>query len=232
MKTIDLNVDIGEGFPWDRDLLEIATSANICIGGYAGSRELCLATARIARDRGLAVGAHVGYADPDGFGRRSILEVGTEAADTMESIARDLASDFQPDYIKPHGAFYNETAAGLEMPRLRRMLSLWPVPLLGVPVSAHDPDSRIEPDGEPPMSYRFQREGFADRKYGDDGRLLPRSVTAAVLTDLREICDQAIRLAESVDSICIHGDHDGCVARAEAVRRALEEAQFSVRRMV
>jgi UPF0271 protein len=225
-------VDIGEGFPWDRDLLEIATSANICIGGYAGSRELCLATAWIARDRGLAVGAHIGYADAEGFGRRPVREVGADAADAMEVIAGEIAAEFRPDYIKPHGAFYNNTAAGLEWPRLRRMLSLWPVPLLGLPGSAHDPDSRIEPDDEPPMPTRFLREGFADRKYGADGRLLPRSVTGAVLTDLREICDQAVRLAESVDSICIHGDHDGCVARAEAVRRALEEAQFSVRRMV
>jgi UPF0271 protein len=232
MKSIDLNVDIGEGFPWDLALLDIATSANVCVGGYAGSRELALETARIARDRGLAVGAHVGYADPDGFGRRALREAGVNSADAMEAIAREIAIDFHPDYLKPHGAFYNETSAGLEWPRLKRLLRTWSVPLLGLPGSAHDPATQGEFGVADPIQFRFLREGFADRRYGTNGRLLPRTSAGAVLTDLREICDQVVQLAESVDSICIHGDHPGCVDRAAAVRSALEDAQFSVRRMV
>jgi len=232
MKTIDLNVDIGEGFPWDRALLDIATSANICIGGYAGSRELALETACIARDRGTAVGAHVGYGDREGFGRRPLRLAGIAAAEAMELLARDIANDFQPDYLKPHGAFYNETSAGLELPRLLWLMTLWPVPLLGLPGSAHDPSAARELGVEVQAHFRFLREGFADRRYGTDGRLLPRTTEGAILNDLDEICEQAVRLAGSVDSICIHGDYPGCVDRAAAVRTALEDAKFSVRRMV
>jgi len=216
MKTIDLNVDLGEGLPWDRELMQIATSVNICIGGYAGSEILCLATAEHARAASLAVGAHFGYEDPVHFGRESDPDIAAIAAmiDRCQRVIPALA----PDYLKPHGAFYNDTASGRNLEWLSQIRTKFPLPMLGLAGSAHATTG-------PTWS-----EGFADRGYAADGTLLSRAVAGGVLTDLGEIRAQAVHLAAKVDSICLHGDHPGCVPRAAAVREALEAAGFVVRR--
>ena len=217
MKLIDLNVDIGEGLPWDRELLQIATSANICVGGYAGSESLARQTAEMARNLGVAVGAHFGYEDPENFGRQ-FVDSADPMAVAMVARCQTVIPLLNPDYLKPHGAFYNDTASGRCLDRLAQIRAMTSVPMLGLPGSAHT------------LTGPVLREGFADRAYSTNGELIPRSVPGAVLTDLDEVCNQAVCLAERVDSICLHGDHDGCVARAIAVRVALESAGFTIRR--
>ena len=216
MKTIDLNVDLGEGMPWDRDLMQIATSVNICIGGYAGSEALCLTTAENARILHLAVGAHFGYEDSTHFGRAS--HPGNDAIQAMVDRCHRVIPRLNPDYLKPHGAFYNDTAAGRNLDWLMQIRKQFPIPMLGFPDSAHRNSGPI------------WSEGFADRGYASDGTLLSRTAPGGVLTDLGEIRAQTVTLAASVDSICLHGDHEGCVERALAVREALESAGFHVRR--
>ena len=217
MRSIDLNVDIGEGMPWDRDLMEIATSANICLGGYAGSEALAIETANLCRANGLAVGAHFGYEDPENFGRKTVGD-NDPAAWRMIERCRRMVPLLAPDYLKPHGAFYNDTAAGRHLNWLAEIRRMIAIPMLGLPDSAQA------------STGPFWREGFADRAYSFNGQLVPRSEAGSVLNDLGEICAQAVRLADSVDSICLHGDHPGCVERAAAVRSALESAGFTIRR--
>ncbi len=217
MKTIDLNVDIGEGMPWDRDLMQIATSVNICIGGYAGSESGCLETAALARDAHLAVGAHFGYEDSEHFGRQS--DPSAPAILAMMDRCFRVIPRLEPHYLKPHGAFYNDTASGKRLDLLREIRIKFPVPMLGLP--------RSHQESTPGPLWR---EGFADRAYMADGSLVPRSVPGAVLTDLGQIRAQVVDLAGKVDSICLHGDHPGCVERALVVREALESAGFIVQR--
>lgn len=256
MKRIDLNVDIGEGFPYDEALLAFATSANVCCGGYAGSPDLTRHTVELCRQRGVRVGAHPGYPDPAGFGRRSAEEAGADpiewAVRTCESF-RSFFESYQPEFLKPHGALYNESAqplsrvegigpvssgssAGMSLDWLRQnnlaawtvgmMLNLAPCPLLGMGGTSHESLSvfaTCKLSGQ-----RFIREGFADRRYRPDGTLVPRTAPRALLEDPEEIRAQVLALAERVDSICLHGDNPHCLEFAEMVHRTLVDHGYEV----
>jgi UPF0271 protein len=156
----------------------------------------------------------------------------------------------QPAYLKPHGAFYNDTAMVLPdnwrrtvipprgvpgfdpaaaflarvpgMQSLSMLLRVHGLPLMGLPGTAHE--ELAARAGQP-----FIREGFVDRRYQPDGRLMPRSSPGAVLSDEQEIRDQVLRLLPSVDSFCLHGDTEGCVEIAALVTGTLIEAGVEVR---
>lgn len=227
---IDLNADLGES--WDRwhsgedlALLDVVTSANVCCGAYAGDAELMRATCEAAVARGVAIGAQVGYPDPDNFGR---MFVDMSPADLisevrhqvllLDQIARSVGGTVS--YIKPHGALYNtivhhevqaqavvDTILGLDRP----------LPLLGLPGSL-----ALELATE--AGLRIVHEGFADRAYTPEGRLVPRTEPGAVLDQPAEVAGQAVDLLGSVASICVHSDSPGALGLARAVRSALEDA--------
>lgn len=223
MKRIDLNVDIGEGFPNDAELLRIATSANVCCGEHAGSWELTLETVAICRQRGVRIGAHPGYPDRASMGRSPVREEDWDmvARSLRTQVARMMEIDAGA-YIKPHGAFYNEaTTSGPALAALEAMLGEVPIALMGLSDTRHESAAHN-------ASVPFIREGFADRAYTPDGRLVPRSRPGAVLDVPALVRAQALRLAPRVDSICLHGDTEGCVEFAELVRTALEQAGFEV----
>jgi UPF0271 protein len=250
MKKIDLNADLGEGFGYDDALLSIVTSANVCCGVHAGDPELTRLTVEKCLERGVRVGAHPGYPDRDSMGRRP-MEPGKERVylDSILSQIRSFCYAYPAAYLKPHGAFYNDTARVLaqnwdsmtthptarspyeaggvalsEVPGtgvLIMALRLTRVALMGLPGTMHEPIAARA--GSP-----FIREGFADRRYLADGRLAPRSEPGAVLTEAPEVVEQAISLAASVDSICLHGDTPDAAGLAEAVRVGLERAGFEV----
>lgn len=227
MPLIDLNADLAEGFPWDAELLEVVTSANVCCGIHAGSVSLCAETMRLAAERGIRVGLHPGYNDLDTMGRTSrplldsVTRVGTHA--TLKSQCQiAMKHGVAVEYLKPHGAFYHQSAseqagAGL----LLDLLVECKLPLMGLPYSLHEEVAAM-------AEVALIREGFADRRLDDRGFLVPRSDPHALIEDPQEAAAQALKIAGDVDTICLHGDQPGCVERARAVRAALEAAGFTV----
>jgi 5-oxoprolinase (ATP-hydrolysing) subunit A len=228
---VDLNADLGEGFgAWrlgdDEALLDIVTSANVACGFHAGDPSTMRRVCAAAAERGVAVGAQVGYRDLAGFGRRRIDYDPDELRDdllyqigALDAFARLAGS--RVSYVKPHGALYNtavrdEGQAGAVVAAVAAFDRSLPV--LGLPGSAL---LRLA-DG---AGLRPVEEGFADRRYRPDGTLAPRTEPGALLTGAEEVVAQALRLATGtgrVASLCLHGDTPGAVTLAGAVRAALE----------
>jgi UPF0271 protein len=241
---IDLNADMGEGFGrWrltdDRGLLRIVTSANIACGFHAGDPRTMLTVAAEAAECGVAIGAHVGYRDLAGFGRRA-MDVPTDEleADVLYQVAALAgccsASGTKLRYVKQHGDLYNTTAhdarqAAAVVAGVRRHDASLPV--LGLPGSALL--SAATAAGLDAVA-----EGFPDRAYTAEGTLVPRSEPGAVLHDPEEIARRGVCMAvagevETRDgavarvrarSLCVHGDEPGAVEAATQMRRALTSA--------
>jgi UPF0271 protein len=241
---VDLNSDLGEGYGrWalgdDDALLEVVTSANVACGFHAGDPATIDRTVRTAVERGVRIGAQVSYPDLAGFGRREMdVAPGDLTADVLyqlgalEAFARAAGSRVR--YVKPHGALYNRIArdpvqAAAVVEAVRRYDPA--LPLLTLPGSAAMDAARAA--GIPVVG-----EGFADRAYTAEGRLVSRREPGAVLHDPQRVAARAVRMAtehrvESVDgsqvevdvrSLCVHGDTPGAVDLARRVRAALEEA--------
>jgi UPF0271 protein len=225
-----LNADLGEGFPNDRQLLELVTSASICCGAHAGSHEVIRQTLRDASAHGVVVGAHPGYRDRPGFGRvdqklpqREVVDlVGFQLAELM-----NLAAEFNLDvaYIKPHGALYNQAQRQRAVAApVARAAEVFRLPLFGQPGSVLESEARNR--GLP-----FVPEGFPDRRYRDDGSLVPRSQLGAVLHSLKEIEAQVLHLVRAgrVSTLCVHGDDPRAVANAQLVREILQNHGILIR---
>jgi UPF0271 protein len=228
-RAIDLNADLGEGFPNDAALLVRVTSASIACGAHAGDPATMAGTLAEARARGVFVGAHPGYADRAEFGRRehhlpagAVTRLIVEQVESLGAVAARLAAPIR--FVKPHGALYNqaqreESVAAEVVAALLRI----GLPLLGQPASVLETRARA-------AGVRYITEGFPDRRYLDDGRLMPRSQPRAILHDPAEIEAQVIRLVErGVMTLCIHGDDPRAVANAETVRAILDRQGIALR---
>lgn len=249
---IDLNSDVGESFgSWtmgdDAAILRSVSSANVACGFHAGDPSGIARTCREAVAAGVVIGAHVGYRDLAGFGRRFLDCSPTELADdvlyqlgALEALARAAGGGIR--YVKPHGALYNaivhhEAHAQAVVDAVKAFGGDLPLLLLPGSVAL----ARAERAG-----LRGVAEAFADRGYTPAGTLVPRGEPGAVLHDAQAVAARMVRLAhegvvEAVDgtdvrvaaeSICLHGDTPGAVAMAAAVRAGLEEAGVSVRAFV
>lgn len=249
MTTIDLNADLGESFGrWtlgdDDALLDLVTSANVACGFHAGDSTVLRRSCDRAAERGVAIGAQVGYRDLAGFGRR-FIDVAPEdltndvlyQIGALESFARVAGTHVR--YVKPHGALYNaivhheEQAAAVAAAVAAYDRSL---PVLGLPGSVW---LRAAADA----GLTGVPEAFADRAYTPEGTLVPRREPDSVLHDPDEIAARCVRMATEGDvaavdgtpvatparSLCVHGDTPGAVAVAERVRAALLDAGVSVR---
>ncbi len=234
--AVDLNSDLGESYgAWqlgdDVAMLDIVTSANVACGFHAGDPLTIQRTVSAAGQRGVRIGAQVSYPDLVGFGRRR-MDIATEqlAADVLYQLGAIAGfcrvAGTQLAYVKPHGALYNrivddEQQAHAVCQALTRYGD--DLPLLTLPGSVA---ATVAAD----LGIRVVSEGFADRAYTANGRLMPRSEPGAVLTDAAAVARHAVELAEggTVQSICVHGDTPGAVALAKAVRAALDEAGFAI----
>jgi len=223
MPRIDLNVDIGEGFPNDEALLEFATSANICCGEHAGSWDLTVGTIDLCRRKGVRIGMHPGYADREGMGRRSpALEHSPGLRRSLLGQAHEFMQAYPAAYVKPHGAWYNQIVDRVTVGRfdpaspLIAIVRHYRVPAMVLPIFSGLPKKWII------------REGFADRAYRADGGLMPRSEPNAVLDDPDRVREQVLRIAPSIDSICLHGDTPDCLGFAELVLKTLVDAGYEV----
>lgn len=230
--SIDLNADLGEGLDEvDRVLLEIVTSANVACGFHAGDESVARRVCRAAGARGVAVGAHVGYRDRDGFGRRELGTppevVAAEAAEQMAALEAWAGSEgVRVTYVKPHGALYTRASVDADCAAalVRAAVEAGGLAMLGLPGSALLVQAHA-------AGLAAFAEGFADRAYRPDGSLVPRSETGAVL-EAEDALEQAVRLAAEgvVDSLCLHGDTPGVAALGRRVRDALTAAGVELRR--
>lgn len=220
---IDLNADLGEGATNDLALLDLVTSASIACGGHAGDPLLMRRTLEAARDRGVRIGAHPGYADREHFGRVELRLPIIEVASQLHyqvggflAIARIVG--VKVHYLKPHGALYNQAMRDETLARVVAAVAyLNGLELMGLPNSALETAAAF-------LKIPYIREGFADRRYQADGKLVPRDQPDAFVHDAEE----ASRLVEmlvkerGVQSICVHGDSADAVHFTEAIRARLQ----------
>lgn len=246
-RTIDLNADVGEGFGrWrvgdDEALLAVVSSASVACGFHAGDPPIMRRTCALAVEHGVRIGAHVGYRDLAGFGRRPIDvepdvlrdEVAYQLGGLAACAARAGAA---VAYVKPHGALYHRcsTDAGTAEAVVEAVAGFDPgLGFVGAPGSVVL--SVAAEAGLDPVA-----EGFADRGYGPDGFLLSRSEPGAVLTPGDAVA-QAVRIgterrltardgaavALDVRTLCVHGDTPDAATLARAVRRGLEDAGVAI----
>jgi UPF0271 protein len=246
---IDLNSDVGESFgAWslgrDEELIPLVTSVNVACGAHAGDPVVMRRTVRLAREAGVAIGAHPGYPDLEGFGRRDMTLSPDELTATivfqlgaLAGIAR--AEGCELTHVKPHGALYNRAAADEPLARvLAEAVRAFSRDLILVALSG----SALQRAGEAAGS-RVAAEAFADRVYEPDGTLRSRRLEGAMLDTPGAVAAQALSIAKegrvrtsdgssievTADTICIHGDTPGAPAIARAVRRALEDAGVTIR---
>ncbi len=241
MASIDLNSDLGESFgPWpmgdDVSMLEIVTSANIACGFHAGDPAGILAVLKEAARRGVSVGAHVGYRDLVGFGRRNMDPSSAElVGDTiyqigaLQGLARAAGTTVR--YVKPHGALYNTIAQDARQAAdvIEGIKAVDPslvlMALAGAPIVTQARAAGLT----------VVCEAFADRAYNADGSLVSRRLPGAVIHDPAQVAERMLRMVtegkistiDGVDipleaqSICIHGDNPAAVALARTLRDTL-----------
>lgn len=249
LRSVDLNSDLGEGFgPWtmgdDAAILRVVSSANVACGMHAGDPHIMARTFAQAKELGVAVGAHPGYPDLWGFGRR---EMAFTVAEIEQFVAYQVGAAMGVStyaghpitYVKPHGALANlsQVDANVAGAIVRGMAAVNRDLVLLTYPDGHA--TRIAKE----MGLRTCAEIFADRAYTPDGRLVSRKLPGAVLHDAEEVAARVLRMVmagavETIDggmlpmeigSICVHGDSPGAIHMAAAVRQRLTEAGISIR---
>jgi len=245
---VDLNCDLGESFGRyqlgeDEAMLRVVTSANIACGLHAGDPTVMAQTVRLAAQNKVAVGAHPGYPDLQGFGRREMALAPDELdafvlyqIGALAGLAR--AAGVSLVHVKPHGALYNTVAhdAGLAEAVARAVAAFDPhLIIVTLPGSALEQAARA-------LGLRVACEGFADRAYRADGTLVSRSEPGAVVHDPARAVERAVRMIAlgqvetidkriiplRVDTLCIHGDTPGAASIAAGLRVALEAAGVQI----
>ena len=246
---IDINCDMGESFgPWrmgaDEQVMPSITSANVACGAHAGDPRVMRRTVRLARDARVAVGAHPGFADLQGFGRREMQADPQEIEDSILAQVGALAAIARAEgvplrHVKAHGALYNMAARDrILADAVARAIAAFDASLImfGLPSSPMIEAGRA-------AGLRVAAEGFADRAYEPDGSLMPRSQPGAVIHDADAVVSRAIRMVRDgvvltpqgkeiplrIDTICVHGDTPGAHELARRIRAGLEAAGIDVR---
>jgi 5-oxoprolinase (ATP-hydrolysing) subunit A len=246
---IDLNGDVGESFGayeigHDAALIPILTSANIACGFHAGDPGVMRATVALAREHGTAVGAHPGFPDLVGFGRREMKATPREVEDLVAYQIGALAAiaaaqGVRLAHVKPHGALYNMAARDVNL-----------ADAIARAIAAVDPSLRLfglpgsqSLEAAQRHQVRAVSEAFADRAYRRDGSLVPRNEPGAVIDDEEIVVSRAVAIARErmviaadgtrvpldVQTICVHGDTPGAAVLASRIRTALSDAGIQVR---
>lgn len=238
---VDLNSDLGESYGaykigMDDEVLKYITSANVACGWHAGDPMVMEKTVALAKNAGTAVGAHPGYNDLMGFGRRNMNISPAEAKAYIKYqlgalLAFTSSMDVKLQHVKPHGAFYNMAAVDLNL-AMAICQGVYEVDkdiiLLGLANS-----KMIEAANK--IGLRCASEVFADRAYMDDGTLAPRSLPGAVIHDKNLAIERVVKMIKEgyvesingnkvpmkVDSICVHGDNPQALEFVENIRNRL-----------
>ncbi|KJZ17967.1 LamB/YcsF family protein [Loktanella sp. S4079] len=250
-RKVDLNADMGEGFgPWtmgdDAALLDIVTSANVACGFHAGDPDVMAKTMRIAVHKGVGIGAHPGFADLKGFGRRQLPLPHDEIANAVayqlgaaQAMAKRVGGTVR--HLKLHGALSNMACVDRELARACYEAALQVDPDIVIMVLA----GTVMEDVCRDLGCAWAGEIFADRAYNDDGTLVDRRQAGAVIHDtaiaaprIVEMLKNGAIIAESgkripcqIDTICLHGDTPQAVEMARGVREHLETAGITLQRL-
>jgi UPF0271 protein len=245
---INLNADMGESYGAfkmgdDEGLLKIVRSANIACGFHAGDPNVMHQVVVRAKQEGVSIGAHPGFNDLWGFGRRRIDMAPRDAEyavayqiGALQAMAR--YAGLKPTHAKAHGMLYTMAAEDLELAlAIGRAIKTVDPGLIYVVL----PDSEMERAAER-LGLKLAREGFIDRMYNDNGNLVSRKMPGAVIGDPQVAAERAVRMAldgeivaasgkllkRKVETLCVHGDEPAAIAVATAARRALEAAGVAV----
>lgn len=238
MYKVDLNSDLGESFGnytlgMDEEILKYVSSANIACGWHAGDAVVMDRTVALAKRYGTAIGAHPGFPDLVGFGRRNMAVTPAEAKAYVKYqlgalMAFAAAAGLKVAHVKPHGALYNMAAVdhALALAMCEAVYEVDPsIVFMGLANS-----EMIRAAGE--TGLRAASEVFADRAYNDDGTLVSRKLPGAVIKDEEAAIGRAVRMVkegrvESVngkdiairaDSVCVHGDNPKALAFVKRIR--------------
>jgi 5-oxoprolinase (ATP-hydrolysing) subunit A len=246
--SIDLNSDIGEGFPNDEGLMAFISSVNIACGAHAGSQDLLRRTVELALKHEVSIGAHPSYPDRENFGRIDLLQAGLELKDLPSiitdqlSLMQSICSEFHAriEHVKFHGALYNRAARDpLLSSLICQVLAGFDPSLLlyGLSGSPMKEDARR-------MHIPFVEEVFADRNYLEDGSLVPRIKPDSLIRDPYLAAERVLQMVKKgtvnsitgreikiiADTVCIHGDQEKALEFAKSIRQALDQSGISVRK--
>ena len=238
----DFNCDMGESFgPWkmglDEQVIRFITSANVACGFHAGDPAVMRRTVQLAEAHGVGVGAHPGFPDLQGFGRRNLAATPDEVRDDLLYQIGALTAFTRTkklQHVKPHGALDNMAVPGGDLARAigEAVLEADPSLILVVLAGSKWAEQARQ------MGVRVAREAFADRALMPDGSLVPRSKPGAVIHNRSAVIERSLRLAAEktvvaisgevvhfdADTLCLHGDTPDAVSLASALRAALEGA--------
>lgn len=245
MYLVDVNCDMGEGFPDDAFLMPYISSANIACGAHAGNETQMKHTIELAMASGVKIGAHPGFADPDHFGRREIQLSPAALTDLIQCQVQQMkkfteAAGAKLHHVKPHGALYNMSARQPDIALI-----------IANAIKEMDPDlilyglsksCSIEAAIE--IQLPVWNEVFADRRYQSNGALLPRSNPIALITDSKDCCLQAEQMIVHhtvtcydggviplvPDTICLHGDGPTAVTLATHLYKHFQEKHIELRK--
>ena len=248
MSRVDLNADMGESFgPWkmgdDASLLQTVTSANIACGAHAGDPDVMVETMRIAHENGVGIGAHPGFADLQGFGRRRMSVPTSTLQNSIRyqvaasvGVARSIGAKVR--HLKLHGALANMASEdeALATACYEAALSVDP-DLIVMVLCATAQEAAVRA-----LGCSYAGEIFADRAYNEDATLVDRSLPGAVIHDPKLagqrmvemvsagaiITSSGKRIETNIDTICLHGDTPTAVEIAKSVRASLEDAGITV----
>jgi UPF0271 protein len=242
---IDLNADLGEGGPHDRELLTLVTSANISCGAHAGTEDDIASAIHHALQHDVSIGAHPSYPDRAHFGRRPLMMSPDRLRKVLFDQMKALKQRVEAEggvlrHVKPHGALYNQAAgdrvlAGIICEAVESIDG--GLVVVGLAGSAFVDEARGR-------GMIVTEEAFADRCYADDGLLVPRTDPGAILPSEGAMARQGMALASGAgiasingihldlkaDTLCLHGDHPEALDAARHLRRLLEENGIAVRR--
>ena len=246
---ININCDLGEkskyhSNKYDPDLLEIVNSANVACGYHAGDEETMNNVVKISKKNGVSIGAHPSFKDPENFGRErmnlSESEIKKLIIDQYE-ILQNIASTHgeKVSHVKPHGALNNMACEDLGLSKIlaKTIYGIDKNLIYLVPTG-----SKME-EAARKFDMRVACEIFADRNYEDDGNLVSRSKTNAIITDPKKCKQHVLEMVESqsinclsgkkikchIDSICIHGDNIESLETARQIKKVLEENNISLK---
>lgn len=229
---IDLNCDMGENAGNEEDIMPYITSANIACGFHAGDAATMQATVRLAKRYGVAVGAHPGWNDVEGFGRRAMMLPPEEVEalvlyqiGALYAVAK--TEGMQLYHVKPHGALYNQAAQDRVLANaVARAVKRFSGELILVGLAG---SGLIEAGVE--VGLKVANEGFPDRNYNPDGTLVSRTESNAIIESPDEVAAHALQLIENgilfdgkrvrVDTLCLHGDHPRAAKNAKLIRAML-----------
>ncbi len=249
-RTVDLNADMGESFgPWvmgrDAEVLEVVTSANVACGMHAGDWDVMARTMAAAAERGVGIGAHPGFPDLQGFGRRkmhlpdeSLAHLVQYQVGAAQAMARAAGTEVR--HLKLHGAMANMAAADRAMALACYKAALAVAPELIIMVMAGTQQHRAAEE----LDCAVACEVFADRAYNPDASLLDRALPGAVIHDAEAagrrvtemvkagaiLAEDGSRIPTRIDTICLHGDTPEALEIARSVRAELQRAGISLQR--